>query len=911
MEKNQYSKVFFDALIKDSGDYYAHLPKEGKKQTPELLSEHSALTFEYAYRIIQSQSLETCIIKLIESSIPPYITNRHFVHEEIQNLFDTAIAFHDLGKLNWQFQYYVMKNDRCTNLITCKHQFGSQHSLLGMYLYLAVSLYRILKNEDQEIQMFLYGIAVYFSYNIVRHHSLMLLETQNEVVWSDERLYGLSPYLNLLNGYDFTDDFTQNFHFVLKNTSLTSSQGVFSQMNTYFMKETDSFSLYALMRLHYSLLTSSDYLATAHYMNDWTNVMFDFGIITENLREKIIENAFTYKYNLDIYESLKKSDVPTASELTEKSNANLNLLRKNIAIEVIGNVRQNMDKKLFYIEAPTGGGKTNISILAAAELLKDKSINKIFYVFPFTTLITQTYVTLKTMLGLNNDEITELHSKSIRFFSDRNSKGVHAYGKDKGYQDDEYISYIDGIFVNYPIALLSHVRFFSYLTTNKKEANYVFSRLANSIVILDEIQSYNPTTWDVIAYFMKEYATFFNMKFIVMSATLPKIGKIIRGAEFTYLIGNKNDYFLNPNFCERVNIDYTLLSLPVPKSRLEHEEYLNRLHDVLLEESQSYSCKNTFSPGSVHTIIEFICKQSASEFYSLFSNDDFFDEIYLLSGTILEPRRKEIISKLKTEEYRNKKILLISTQVVEAGVDIDMDLGFKDKSIIDSEEQLAGRINRNVNKKGCKLFVFNCDPAGNIYGSDYRYKLMKTVSLDDYKYVLEKKDFDYLYNKVLVKIINQNKSDYIDNNIRALVNYMSILDYKRTNDSLVLIDGDTLTVFVPLKLKIAYFDEYLPILDELDIHYGDFVDGEEVWKIYEELIINQDQDFVRFNYRMKKLHGVMTYFSFSVYPEGKDFKMLQTYGKEKYGYFYLESYRDIYSLENGINTAVFTESMFI
>mgnify|MGYP000335079520 CR=1 FL=1 len=84
----------------------------------------------------------------------------------------------------------------------------------------------------------------------------------------------------------------------------------------------------------------------------------------------------------------------------------------------------------------------------------------------------------------------------------------------------------------------------------------------------------------------------------------------------------------------------------------------------------------------------------------------FFDEIYLLSGTILEPRRKEIIENLKTSEYRKMRVLLISTQVVEAGVDIDMDLGFKDKSIIDSEEQLAGRINRNVRKQSCKLYVF-------------------------------------------------------------------------------------------------------------------------------------------------------------------------------------------------------------
>lgn len=165
---------------------------------------------------------------------------------------------------------------------------------------------------------------------------------------------------------------------------------------------------------------------------------------------------------------------------------------------MITNVRRNRDKNLFYIEAPTGGGKTNVSMLAVAELLKDKTLNKIFYVFPFTTLITQTYVSLKDVFGLKNDEIIELHSKAAHI-----SVSASSHSLIKEETDDyknEYIDYIDSLFVNYPVSLLSHVRFFEYLTTNKKEANYVFSRLANSVVILDEIQSYNPSTWDVIAF---------------------------------------------------------------------------------------------------------------------------------------------------------------------------------------------------------------------------------------------------------------------------------------------------------------------------------------------------------------------------------------------------------------------------
>lgn len=334
-------------MIKDSHCYYAHLPKKVGR-LPELLSEHSSLTFAYASNIIVHQSLEKSVAKLIDLSIPLSISDKQSVTKEIRKLFNEAIAFHDLGKLNYKFQHYVMKNDRCKSLNSCLHQFGSQHSVLSMYLYLAMSLYRILKREDEEVQMFLYGIAVYFSYNIVQHHASMLLEAQNEIVWSDERLQELSPYLSLLAGYDFTEEFVKQFHFILQHTS-GRVDGVFYQMNNSIMHTTEPFSLYALMRLHYSILTSSDYLATAHYINGWKNIITDFGLITNDLRERIIHNASTYKYNKAIYESIERNDFPDLSELTEKSNTNLNLLRRSIATEVITNVRRNRDKNLFYI----------------------------------------------------------------------------------------------------------------------------------------------------------------------------------------------------------------------------------------------------------------------------------------------------------------------------------------------------------------------------------------------------------------------------------------------------------------------------------------------------------------------------------------------------------------------------------
>ena len=162
---------------------------------------------------------------------------------------------------------------------------------------------------------------------------------------------------------------------------------------------------------------------------------------------------------------------------------------------------------LFFIEAPTGGGKTNLSILATAELLKiyEGQYNKVFYVFPFTTLITQTYAVVRDMFGLNEGEIIELHSKV----------GLKPNtGEDDKY-GSEQLNYINHLFVNFPFCLLSHIRFFDILKTNEKETNYLLHRLANSIVIIDELQSYNPLHWDKVIYFIRQYAEKFNIKFIL------------------------------------------------------------------------------------------------------------------------------------------------------------------------------------------------------------------------------------------------------------------------------------------------------------------------------------------------------------------------------------------------------------
>lgn len=900
---HNFEKSFFEQLLPSANMYYAHLPPtEQDEREAELLSMHSGLVASYAQKIAEFHGLNKVIDDLIKNSIPENFVNKQLLAEIVDKLFWQAIAFHDLGKLNHVFQKNRMNNNAA--ILKVQHSFQSQHSIISVYLFLAIFFKELLKQElhDSE-QIFICNVALYLSYPIYRHHSKFLEQAQNEDIWDNENLFALSPYLSLLN-IKFSEEQIEQFHaFFLSNANFNF---FFDRFNENFFETGSPFPIYALIKLNYSLLTASDYLATAHYMNGWKEMLLDFGVIDESLKNKIYRNAQNSKsYNKTIFDALKRGEKIEPEKCKEANNTNLNTLRKYLAMEVIENIRNNIGKKLFYIEAPTGGGKTNISILALAELLKeDKSIKKAFYVFPFTTLITQTYKTLKDTLGLQDYELAEIHSKAP--FQVRNNEN----------ETYDYKNYLDNLFMNYPITLLSHVHFFDVLKTNDKEMNYLLHRFANSVVIIDEIQSYLPKTWDRIIYFVVNYAKYFNMKFIIMSATLPKIGDIINeknlANDFVYLISDKNVYFQNPNFSRRITFDYSLLKWEKPKKE-NLPCYLNNLKDFLLTKSSEYSLNNKIHRNSVFTIIEFIFKKTASEFYTLLSsNNVFFDEILLLSGTILEPRRKQVISYLKSEEAREKKILLICTQVVEAGVDIDMDIGFKDKSIIDSEEQLAGRINRNVNKKECALYLFNCNPENKLYGDDDRYRIMREdFNQEEYESILQSKDFDRLYATIIQKIKKRNGSDYIEN-IKKVYWDIQTLNFSNVNNSLKIVNQQNISVFVPLEIERSLLFDFDHIIKEFQIPcINNIISGKDVWEYYENIVKDQNESFVRNRIKIKKLQGLMSSFIFSVFPNSNDYLTLKTYGEEKCGFLYLENYKDIYSFQDGINTEKLKDSYFI
>lgn len=904
-------------ILRTHRRYLAHTASEGENRPDELLDEHVELVNRFVERLVAYHGLDAVIDDLINSVCANLegASDRKLIGEDIKERFVYSILFHDFGKVNDNYQRERLNNTaEFPNAVEAPFFPLHGHSQLSAYMYLRYYA----PNGFDDTDLILFWIALLFAYPIIRHHAPSLHDIQD---------YYESVQSNWENNNEVFTQFYQRYELSgnhRKFEQCLQHIKAILQEGKKFTKQNE-FPLFALIKLLFSLLTAADFLATSVYANDKDYSIS--GTIDPALRQRILQAVpASAAYNKEILNRAEDERFVFERPL-ELGKKFLNQLRSEMGVEVIRNIRANQRQKLFYIEAPTGGGKTNLSMLAAAELLRLKSkLNKVVYVFPFTTLVTQTHRALKHTFDLKEEEITQLHSKAgypSRHNQAEEEKDGH-YGADK----QNYLTYL---FNHFPVTLCTHIRFFDWMKSDRKETNYALHRLANAIVIIDELQAYNPKHWDKVIFFVEQYARYFNTHFIIMSATLPKLGDLLNrltegNQKVLPLVKNaKEHFFRNPNFRNRVIFDLSLLS---GGERMT----VDRLANEVLTKSQVYAQNNGLYPDSVYCIVECIYKRSATDLYdAIAKRKSFFDHVWVLSGTILEHRRRTIINRLKNEEqYRKKKILLITTQVVEAGVDIDMDIGFKDQSIIDSDEQLAGRINRNVSKRNCRLYLFRMDKARVLYKDDLRYQICREkFRKKDLEAMLHSKDFDQLYEKVFEAIARKNDS-HLEQNHDQYRRLLQKLDFRAISREFRLIENDNFSLFVPLALPLTiegqkageeekmFSEDELAFLKKRGVAVDKSVPGDQVFDLYLKYVkrkiaiedyIEQKTDFIR-------LRGLMSRFVFSMFASDAFLKKITPYlgfdddeeeDKSEFGYLYLAAFQEIYDEKTGLRQEVFDQ----
>lgn len=904
-------------LLHQADFYLAHLPPAGQAGKKETLAEHMDLVMEYASRLCAANGLSPVTERLIADACSPF----RFIHQEkceefVRQLFVNALVFHDFGKVNPFFQRDKMQQ-QSEPLFQGKFSpiFSpeSGHSELGAFLFICQHWEEInalpIPDDDEEDKNKLTALTLAFADTILLHHSSVFKRPQERI----KTCIFLKKYTELTHFSAHFEGFTPLSEAV--SGHLDHIEDLYDCLD-----EHGSFALYALLKLNFSLLTAADYMATQEYMSGGRAIS-QMGVFED--REKLLKRIaklHQLSYNQPVMAAVAQGNfVPKCPQ--EKSKDNLNQLRMEMAIEVVQHARTHAQQRLFYLEAPTGGGKTNLSMLALAELMQaDPALNKVYYVFPFTTLITQTFAALRDNMGFTEDELAEIHSKAV-LGSSKSAQTDDAESREDGKYGDKQIDYLHRLFGLFPVSVLSHVRFFDILKTSRKEANYPMHRLANSVVIVDELQAYNPELWDKMLFLIQQYAEAFNMRFILMSATLPRIDKLdialANQPEFVDLLPDARErYLLNPNFGQRVRFNAELME--------RGDIDLTELATEVIDRSQAYAEVH----GRVHTIVEFIFKKSATVFANEIEKQTaFFDHIFVLSGTILEPRRREIIAFLKNPENKETNILLVTTQVVEAGVDIDMDLGFKNASLLDSDEQLAGRVNRNASKPTAEVFLFQKDKPGVLYGSDLRFKESKPFSPEERAQILAEKQFARVYEAVMLKKDKQNAKAQMQNFDSEFRDPVHQLDYETVDRNFKIIDADNVSVFVPVCLPVMVSGSPDPVFSPTELHFlaeldayipGDeVVDGQRVWEAYEALVLRKRTKGFDLNRTIdfKQMGTVMSRFVFSLVGNSKAVEDIKSHCKEadeKYGYYLLTNEK-VYSLEKGLDMDALTntESCFL
>lgn len=346
----------------------------------------------------------------------------------------------------------------------------------------------------------------------------------------------------------------------------------------------------------------------------------------------------------------------------------INALRKKAYQETL-NHDIDLNKKIYSLNIPTGLGKTLASLSFALRLRKAiKSNNgikpRIVYALPFLSIIDQNSEVFESVIKTNNIEpdtsiLLKHHHLSEVFYK----------REDDEFESDEAKILIEGW--NSEIIVTTFVQLFHTLISNKNRSIRKFHRLASSIIILDEIQSIPVKYWLVLRNVLLELANLINTYIIFVTATEPMI---FDPGEMTPLV-NRDFYF---NSLDRVSMKPLIDKTMTISELIEHFD---------LNDERTY-------------LFIFNTITSARDFYNLIKDNA--ESITYLSTLIIPKERLKRIKEIKDGKYK----VIISTQLVEAGVDIDLDVVIRDIAPLDSINQASGRCNRNGKQKG-EVYIVN------------------------------------------------------------------------------------------------------------------------------------------------------------------------------------------------------------
>lgn len=456
------------------------------------------------------------------------------------------------------------------------------------------------------------------------------------------------------------------------------------------------------------------------------------------------------------------------------ASSGINKIRNEIYNEVLSQVsRIPLQNRIYSLNVPTGTGKTLTSLSFALKLRErieqEKGyLPRLIYSLPFMSIIDQNFEVFEDVFTKvqgekpKTDTLLKHHHLSGIAYETRGD------GEDYDFDTNESLFLIEGW--NSEIVVTTFVQFFHTLVSNNNKAIRKYHNIANSIVILDEIQSVPHKYWLLLNKVLEIFSETFNTYFILVTATQPLI---FSETEISSLVKDSDSYFKKFN---RITL--------TPECRTP--KHLDEFKETVKKKLES-------DKDDVLVVLNTI--KSSKEVHESIESNGF--EAEYLSTNIIPKERLARIKKIKETQGKARQII-VSTQLIEAGVDIDVDAVYRDLGPLDSINQVCGRCNRNFSKgKKGEVFVFTLKDDKKEY-QKYIYDsflIGKTMDvLKDFEGKdIEEDQFLKLNNEYFKKVKNLMSED----ESKKIIGFLESLSYGEIKQfKLIEDDYSKLDVFI-------------------------------------------------------------------------------------------------------------------
>lgn len=336
------------------------------------------------------------------------------------------------------------------------------------------------------------------------------------------------------------------------------------------------------------------------------------------------------------------------------------------------------ERGLFKLTVPTGGGKTIASLAFALRHAVKHKMNRIIYVIPYISIIEQNAEVFRKILGERN--VLENHY-NVDYNSSEEWKPMQlaAENWDK------------------PVVVTTNVQLFESLFANKTSKCRKLHNITNSVIIFDEAQMLPNDYLKPCLAAMEELVRRYRSSIVLCTATQPALDmfwkELGHAAELCPRRDEQFRFFRRSVFCSLGTLDEQKLS-----------ECLGREHQALC-------ILNT--------------RKAAQKLYEIIEGEG----VYHLSTTMCPKHRMAVLDQIRDRLRENRRCILISTSLVEAGVDLDFSSVYRQLAGMDSMIQAAGRCNREGKKEAeqSKVYIFDLKEQKDALGQRQQIDISRSL----------------------------------------------------------------------------------------------------------------------------------------------------------------------------------------